>query len=222
MIFTAATITRVSQEGENNFAIQNPCILTRYSPVINSNDSLITLPDNVKSIRRVTWKGYKLDPLPHRNFREVFQNATQKGRPFWYVFNSVGQNVIQLFPAANETLTAGTDLYGTDIRTSFIVEYWQAPDFSTAIIPSFFRRRLLKAFVLRACFNIEGPMQNLKNSNYFKDKWIKLSNLYGQLLDDIARKPRKFIVTGISSSYYFPGNPILPIDKFGTSVDTGE
>lgn len=222
-IFDATTITRLSTEGENNFAVAYPCILKRISLATVSGTALITLPDDVKSIRRITWKGYKLDPLPSRNFHEVFQSATQQGRPFWYVFNNIGQNLIQLFPAPNESLTAGTtNLWGSEIPNRLIVEYFQTPDFVTAIIPSYFRRRLLKCYVLRGCFNIEGQGQNLKNANYFKQRWNMLTKLYGQLLDTLHNKPRKLVVQGISAAYYFPDRPLLPIDKFGISVDTGE
>jgi|ERR1035437_504090 hypothetical protein len=223
-LFSAAQITKFSNEGENSFVVDHPCILKRISLSTVSGSPLITLPDDVKSIRRLTWKGYKLDPLPQRNFREVFQNATQTGRPFWYVFNNIGQNVIQLFPAPNESLSAGVgSLYSTDvIRTCFIVEYFQVPDFITAIIPSYIRRRLLKAYVMRGCFSVEGAGQNLGNVKYFRGRWDYLEALYGNLLDELHNKPRKLIVNGISASYYFPGNPILPIDKFGTSVDAGE
>jgi|ERR1035437_714361 hypothetical protein len=223
MLFSATTITRYSQEGENGFAVDYPCIIERYSPAVVSGTALVTLPDDVKSIRRVTWRGFKLDPLPHRNFREVFQSATQQGRPFWYVFNSVGQNVIQLFPAPNESLGAGSNLYNSDgILNSFIVEYFQVPDFVNAIIPTYFRRRLLKAYVLRGCFSIEGQGQNKASSKYFTDKWRMLKEKYGMLLGDLHNKPRKLVVNGISASYYFPGNPVLPIGRFGTSVDAGE
>lgn len=220
---SASTVTRLSQEGEDAFSDDNNCILKRVAPATVSGVALITLPDDVKSIRRVTWKGYKLDPLPQRNFREVFQGATQQGRPFWYVFNNVGQNLIQLFPAPNETLNAVTvNLWGSAIPNQLIVTYFQAPDYINAIIPLYFRRRLLKTYVLRGCFNIEGQGQNLKNSKYFKQRWDQLVKLYGQLLDDLHNKPRKLVVQGISAAYCFPGTPLLPINKFGISLDTGE
>lgn len=246
---SSTTVNRLSQEGENDFAVEYPCIIKRISLTVTSGVALATLPDDVKSIKRITWKGYKLDPLPQRNFREVFQNATQTGRPFWYVFNNVGQNVIQLFPAPNEDLplgsnlfdsltglfddqqglfdsftgaNLGTDLFGANIPNCCIVEYYQIPDFVNATIPNYFRRRLLKSYVLRGCFNIEGQGQNRKASEYYKNRWRFLKDKYGELLHDLHNKPRKLIVNGISSSYFFPGNPILPINKFGTSVDAGE
>ena len=222
-LFASSTVTRLSNEGENNFAVSYPCILKRVALPISTGTHTYTLDDDVLSIRRITYRGFKLDPLPHRNFREVFQSATQGGKPFWYVFNNIGQNRIRLFPAPTETIiSVQTNLYGTEIPNQCIVEYFQAPDFLTNILPLFFRRRLLKAYVLRGCFNIEGQGQNLKLSLYFKERWRFLKEKYGLLLGDLASKPRKLVVNGISSSYYFPGNPILPIDRFGQSVDQGE
>ncbi len=310
-LFSDRKITRLSNEGENNFAVEYPCIIKRISLATTIStptdfDSMsgdfdsatgdfdssgaaltyvnpFTLPDDVLSIRRVTWKGYKLDPLPQRNFREVFQNATQLGRPFWYVFNNVGQNLIQLFPGPNERLpiittisntdfdstpglfdsapgdfdsagigqstssssgtdfdstpglfddqqglfdgstnVAQTDLYGNSIDKSFIVEYFQAPDFVNATIPAYIRRRLLKNYIMRGCYNIEGQGQNLKASKYYKERWRMLKQMYGELLGELHNKPRKLVVNGISSSYFFPGVPMLPIDRFGASVSAGE
>lgn len=223
-VFDNTTILRFAQEGEIAFSIEYPCILKRVSLATVSGTALVALPDDVKSIRRVTWKSHKLDPLPSRNFREVFQSASQQGRPFWYVFNNVGQNQLQLFPAPNETLAAVTvGLFGSAIPDRLIVEYFCASDVTTYLIPSFFRRRLLKSYVLRGCFNIEGQGQNSKNSKYFKDRWNMLSKLYGQLLADLVSKPRKLTNQGgLPVGSDFPGFPVLPIDKFGISVDKGE
>lgn len=222
-LFTSATITRLSNEGENNFAVDYPCILKRVALDITSGVHTYSLSDDVISIRRITYKGFKLDPLPHRNFREVFQSATQKGRPFWYIYNNIGINNIRLFPTPQDNVAAVThDLYGSEIPNRCIVEYFQAPDFVVAVIPSYFRRRLLKNYILRGCFNIEGQGQNMGLSRYFKERWRFLKEQYGQLLCDLHNKPRKLIVNGITASYYFPGAPVLPMSRFGISVDDGE
>lgn len=223
-LFSDSTINRFAQEGENAFAVEYPCILSRLALSVTVNVSKYSIPDSITSIRRVTWRGYKLDPLPERAKRDCFQNATQIGRPFWYVFNNVGLNKIQFFPIPDETIVASqVGLYDdAGIRSQVIVEYFQAPDFSTKIIPAYIRRRLLKTYALRGCFNIEGQGQSLKNAKYWKAKWIFLKERYGLLLAELHNKPRKLVVNSITASYYFPGSPILPIDRFGTSVNTGE
>lgn len=221
-LFTAATIQRYSQEGETDFASEHPCILTRLALSVTTGNPLITLPDDVINIRRVTYKGFKLDPLPHRQMREAFQSANQVSKPFWYVYNNIGQNLLKLFPTPSENITASQlNLWGSAISTQLVVEYFRAPDFSTFTIPAYFRRRLLKSYVLLGCFNIEGAGQNLKNTKYFTSKYSNLKTLYSQLMHDIYSKPRKLCLGNGFNNSSFPGQPILPIDRFGTSVDTG-
>jgi hypothetical protein len=221
-IWDATTITRYSQEGENTFADDYPCILTRLSLTISATVSTYTLPDNVRSIRRISWQGWKLDPLGQRNMREVFQYASQQGKPYWYIFNNIGQNNIQFFPIPNASITpSGLNLYSTAIPTDVIVEYFMQPDFVTNYIPQYFRQRLLKSYVLKRCFSQEGPGQNLKNSQYWGQRWQMLTEKYGTLLDSIHNKSRKLCLNGITSSQFFPGQPILPVSTFGIGIDDG-
>src|SRR4051812_40293716 len=87
-----ASIDRLANEGEQDFVTEFPCILKRIALATTSGTASYSLPDDVLSIRRVSWKGFKCDPLPHRNAREVFQNMGQIGKPFWYIFNNINRN----------------------------------------------------------------------------------------------------------------------------------
>jgi hypothetical protein len=222
MLWSSETIIRFSQEGENNFADVYPCILVRISLSTTRGVARYTLPENVRSIRRITWKGFKLDPLGQRNMREVFSYATQIGKPYWYVFNNVGANIIQLFPIPDESITpSGKDLYSDAITTDVIIEYFALPDYATLVIPEYFRRRLLKTYVMNRCFAIEGAGQNLKNRDYFANRWNYLRDKYGQLMLEIHNKSRKLCLNGITSSQFFPATPVLPVSRFGIGIDDG-
>ena len=221
-LWTGTQITRFSQEGENDFAEEFPCILTRLSLPVVKNQAVYNLPDSIRSIRRITWQGFKLDPLGQRNMREVFSYATQVGKPYWYVFNNVGANNLQFFPIPDQTIVpSGKDLYSDAIITDVIIEYFILPDYAQYIIPIYFRRRLLKAYVLKNCFSIEGQGQNLKNRDYFNQRWMLLKQKYGMFLDEIHNKSRKLCLNGITSSQFFPASPILPVSRFGVGVDDG-
>jgi hypothetical protein len=221
-LWSGPQIIRFSQEGENDFVNEYPCILTRFSLPIIKNQAVYNLPDSVRSIRRITWKGFKLDPLGQRNMREVFSYATQVGKPYWYVFNNVGANNIQFFPIPDQTVNpSGKDLYSDAITSDVIVEYFILPDYATYVIPNYFRRRLLKNYVLKNCFSIEGQGQNLKNRDYFAQKWSALKQQYGQFLDEIHNKSRKLCLNGITSSQFFPATPVLPVSRFGIGIDDG-
>lgn len=223
-LFTAASINRLEAEGEGAFHDDYPCIITRTSLTIVSGTSEYTIPDTVQNIRRVTWKGMKLDPLPQRDLRTHFGSGSQQGRPFWYVFNNVVGNKIKFFPVPNEAISSTTNsLWGSEINDRVIIEYYVTPDVTISVmIPQYFRRRLLKAYVLRGCFNVEGQGQNLKASQYFGRRFEFLSRLYGELLQELHGKPRKLILSGVQTSTYFPGSPMLPVDRFGIGVNTGE
>lgn len=221
-LWKSETIVRFSQEGENEFAEAFPCILTRISLQIFKNQSTYTLPDDVRSIRRITWQRWKLDPLGQRNMREVFQYASQVGQPFWYIFNNIGANRLQFFPIPGQDITpSGADLYSDAITTDVIIEYFRLPDFATYVIPRYFRRRLLKAYVLKGCFGIEGAGTNLKNRDYFINRWNFLKEKYGQFLMEVHNKSRKLCLNGITSSQFFPGQPVLPVSRFGIGIDDG-
>lgn len=221
-LWSGTQITRFSQEGENDFVDEFPCILTRLSLPVIKNQAIYTLPDSIKSIRRITWKGFKLDPLGQRNMREVFSYATQVGKPYWYIFNNVGANNIQFFPIPDQNINpSGKDLWSEAIDKDVIIEYFVLPDFATYIIPAYFRRRLLKNYVLRSCFAIEGQGQNLKNRDYFNQKWMNLKQRYGVFLDEIHNKSRKLCLNGITSSQFFPSSPVLPVSRFGIGIDDG-
>lgn len=221
-LWPSETIIRFSQEGENDFVEEYPCILTRLSLPVTANLSTYELPDDVRSIRRITWRGFKLDPLGQRNMREVFSYASQIGTPFWYIFNNVGANRIQFFPIPNMTIVpSGADLYSDAIKTEVIIEYFVLPDYADLVIPQYFRRRLLKNYVMKNCFSIEWQGQNLKNRDYFNNRWMSLKQLYGQFLDEIHNKSRKLCLNGITSSQFFPATPVLPVSRFGIGVDDG-
>lgn len=221
-LWASTTIIRFSQEAENEFAEQFPCILVRMSLPVVQGQARYVLPDDVRSIRRITWKRWKLDPLGQRNMREVFQYATQTGQPFWYIFNNIGANTIQFFPIPGETLNpSGLDLWGDAIDQDVIIEYFRLPDFATYTIPQYFRRMVLKPYVMKACFGIEGAGNNVKNRDYFINKWNMLREKYGELLLELHNKSRKLCLNGITSSQFFPGTPILPVSRFGIGIDDG-
>lgn len=217
-------IDRFTKEAEEDFSDDVPCIHARVSLDITSGLHTYALPDAVRSIRRITWKGKKLDPLPQRQFREIFQGNSSQGEPFWYIFNNIGLNQIRFYPVPSETIASTTaNLYGTEIGNRVIVDYFQMPDFVNAKIPLYFRRRLLKSYILYSCFNVEGEGQNLKNAKYHLTKYNFLKAKYQQLLNDLHNKPRKLVIgTGGGANNYFPASPVLPVSRFGVSVDTGE
>lgn len=222
-LFDSTTVTRMVNQGEQSLSVEKPFLSDRYSFPTVIGTSVYTLPNYVTSIRRVTYKGTKLDPLPQRNQREVFQGATQVSKPFWYIFDNMGQNKISLFPAPAENLAAGSGatLYSSDIPNCVIVEFWRVTDNSIFVIPAYLRRQLLKQYSSRQLLTLEGPGQKKSLVKYYEQKWDVCKQSFIDHIDFMQGRPRKLIINSINAANYFPGSPMLPISRFGVGVDEG-
>lgn len=222
-VFDSTLLARFFHEGENTYTDDFPFLVDRYSISIVSGTATYTLPDYVRSIRRVTFLGQKLDPLPRRNQRDVFQAATQQSKPFWYVYNNIGLNKISLFPIPSQTVASVTNPWtATSIASGCIVEFYRITDNINFVLPDFIKRQLLKQYVAMRAFAVDGHGINLKLVQYFTQRWQLRSNEFNSLLEELHSKPRKLIVNEIVSSNYFPASPVLPISNFGISVDEGQ
>lgn len=219
-LFSADSIIRFINEGERNFVNNYKCIIERISLNINNGTNEYTIPDYIQSIRRITWKGLKMDPLTHRDYRSIFTSSISKGKPLWYIFNNIGANKIRFYPTPNETISSiNINLWGSEIPNRVIIEFYRVSDGINYQIPRYIRRRMLKSYVLKACFALEGQGQNLKNSQYYAMKYKGLHKLYGDLLEEISTKPRKFIVgsSNINSMNNYLPMPVWPINRFPAS-----
>ena len=228
-LFTDAVLSLLANKGENTFASERPCIVDRTSLAIVSGTDIYTLPNYVIDIKRITYKGWKLFPMPHRDLRQSYLSGKQGGRPYWYVFNNIGQSQIKLFPVPQENITADntyTKLWGSGILTDFIIEFYRLPDSAgvSPLIPVFFRRRLLKAYVASRSFQMEGRGVNLKASKYWKDRFGFLKETYSNLLDDLTNKPRNIIANNtVGRPYGFlPPPPLLPIGDTSSHFPGGQ
>lgn len=220
---SSADLERFFLQGENEFSIDKPWIVDRYSIPIVAGIGVYTLPDYITSIRRITWFGIKLDPLPQRNYRDVFQSAPQAGQPFWYIYDNLGLQKIQLFPTPIFDVAAGTtDLWGIDILTCVIVEYYRSSLDPTFVLPTFCRRQFLKNYVAKRVYEKDGNSGNPKLASYYSSKWGALKIQLIGLFEDLTNRPRKLVLGNTINGNTYPGFPILPPDQFGTSVDTGE
>jgi hypothetical protein len=219
VVFDDETITRFAQQGEFQFASISDCIVDRLSLDIVNGTSIYTLPDYVLNIRRITWRGKKLDPISHRKYRQGCYPSSAQSEPTEYIYNNIGQQKIQFFPTPAETIAAATtNLYGSSIGTSVILEFSRTPDFASFVIPLYFRRFLLKCYVMKMCFGIESRGQNLKSVQYFDAKWEQLVEAYETILDELYNTPRMITASVYPILRPRPPRPVLPA-SFGTYVE---
>lgn len=170
-IWDSATIQRYIGDGEIAIATSLRCIYTRTSLAITAGEELISLPDDLFSIERITWLGKRLDPMPLRDFQKI-NVIDGESLPLFYIFNQQGQNTVKFYPLPPQDVAAdNSGLFGTTIGTTVIVAYWQMPDSDTVLLPAYMRQRIIKYYVLWKCFQMEGNGQNLKSAARFKAKY---------------------------------------------------
>lgn len=222
-LFSGTTQTRFKNEGEDLFNIENPCILDRIALNIVSGTNQYSLPDYVMSIKRVTYRGWKIDAMDQRSLRETNLTGNETGtRPYNYIFNNIGQLLIQFFPTPSETIIADqTNLWGSNIASQVIVEFWRSSDHSTFLIPPFFRSRLINAYMNSKLFALEGKGTDLKSAKYFDKKWLILKDKYSMLMNNLQSSPGR-IIFGNSTIDSLILTPHLPFSKYGIGVRTGE
>lgn len=218
-IFTSDQVERMILRGERELSIDAPFLVDRFSPAIVSGTAVYALPTDVHSIRRITWQGYKLFPMDHRNFRQGV-NVDQPGKPYGYVFNNIGQAEISFYYVPNMNIAAGVvDLWLDDIPTAVIIEYYKIADGVTFTIPDYWRRRLLKLYLARQSYKVESPGQNPKLAKWYDARWTQAVAMFNGHINDMINKPRKLI---ISSTDYLErqiyGTFRLP-SNYGIGVD---
>lgn len=218
----SATITRFFNTAEQQVSQEVDFLIDRISLNILPNVAIYTLPDYCRSIRRITYLGLKLDPLPYRNLRDVFGPGNQVSTPFWYIYSNVQQNSIQLFPIPGDTIPNVTNVWDSDIPNGCIVEFWRISDNSNFIMPPWARNQVCKRYVAKQTYTVEGASQNLKLAAYYEKQWILWKQRFSDRISDLYNTPRKLVINEVISSNYYPASPVLPIDRFGIGVDAGE
>jgi hypothetical protein len=219
--FTNAQITRFQQAAEIKFTITRGSIIDRSSIALVAGTADYVLPDYVQNIRRVTYLGWEVFPIAHRDLRASYLSGTQQSRPYWYVINntptSSGQFKIKFFPVPSlsvAAISAYTDLWGPGVINGLVIEYFRAPDFTgTKLrVPTYFMSILANMYANKRCFAIDGPGMSLKAVKFWNDKYDEMKEFFINLMDDINNKPRNLIANDASQRPYgyTPPPPILP------------
>ncbi len=222
-VWSEEQIERWTLQAEEVFIKECSCLIDRFSLNIESGSSLYTLPDAVKDVRRITYKGVKLYPLTQRTQRDWMSGSDPSGTPTDYIFSNQGLLTIKLWPTPNETITAEqNDLFMPEvIRRNCIVEAYFMADGINYQLPDYIRRRILKPYILKLAYRAEGKGQNLKASKYWDLRWKQMKELYINRLYDMYNKPRKLIQSSLADGR-FPRRPSLPPELDNIGVDIGE
>ncbi len=218
-IFSSADVERIILRGEEDISVEVPFLVDRFSPAIVAGTQAYAMPSDMHSIRRVTWLGEKLFPQDHRNFRS-YVNTGQAGKPYTYIFNNIGQLEIVFYYVPNMNIAAGSvDLWLDDIPTAVIIEYYRVANGTTFILPDYWRRRLLKIYLKRQTYKMEGPGQKKSFAVYYEKRWTVAVAEFNSHVNDMINKSRKLTIQGsIFLGQQVYGTLRLP-SNFGIGVD---
>lgn len=222
-IWTDTFLNQLQDDAERRIVADVTCLFHRFCLATTAGLSVYTMPSFVRSIKRITWRGRKVEPLSWEQFvlltpATVFVSANQKiettnSRPQWYTMHPTNIGDIRFFPTPDESFDDTGDPYSPDVGPKCIISCWRYVDTSLpqASLPNYIARRTIKAYVLWKAFESEGPGQNLKASKYYKSVYDFLIEQF-RLINDGVFVSRKFSLgDGLFGleNYRYP-KPLLP------------
>lgn len=184
-IWTDDFLNQLAVDAEEDIQQEIECIFDRqYLPTV-VGQSVYTLPDSIRAIKRITWRGRKLDPAnwedlqslsPHTAYVDPADKVeTSVSRPWWYALHPTNIHDIRFYPTPDETfdgITGDPFSPGTN-EPQCTISCWRNIDITNPLysLPTYVDRRTRKAYILWKAFEKEGKGQNLSASKYYKQKY---------------------------------------------------
>lgn len=199
MIWTDQYLNQQFVNAGEDIAQKVQCIWQRFTFPIQEGNSVYTLPSFVRSVLRVQYRGYYLDPGNWEDFCLLNPATvwvapgspenieTSQGRPLWYALHPTNIYDIRLYPTPSETFTVSPtdDPYSPDNGPHCIIECFRSQDDTdpAGLLPRYVDRRTRKAYALAKAFRTRGPGQSLTAANFYEKKYqylIQRFNLINQ------------------------------------------
>lgn len=189
-IWTDQQLALWSADAISDIAINVNCIWVRECLPVTAGVSVLHLPEYVRTLCRVTWRGRTLEPqsweelqmlTPATVFLALGSSAnveTSQSKPLFYAMHPTNPYDIRLYPTPNESFTVSgePDPYSPIPNSpSCIITHWREPDTSgnnpVVSLPPYIMRRTQKAYVLSVAFAADGKGQDGDASNYYDKKY---------------------------------------------------
>lgn len=222
IVWQESFLNDLMEAAEQDAAQKVDYLFTRFSLETTSGRSVYTLPSYIKSVSRVTWKGYKVWPISWREMCEIDPTTmvvseadkveSTSGKPIYYCLHPNNIRNIKLYPAPNASLAVDdTKVWDTvGLATILCVSAWRNPDYSTFALPSYISRRTKKAYILNQAFLKEGKGQNLTASEYYSKKYQFQIDLLKRINEGHFVSRRLRLSDVVSSRGGRPARPVLP------------
>lgn len=227
-------LNQLALDAEQEIVKDVDCLYKRFCLAITKGVSVYQLPDYVRSIRSVSWRGRKLDPASWEELQLLSPATaivaegsgptypqtgieTSVSRPLWYALHPTNVHSIRLYPCPDETFVdTGFDPYAQAVNeANCIVACWRNVDSTfqdpTALLPKYIDRRTRKAFILWRAFEKDGKGQVAAAAQFYKAKYDYLTQNFRMINEQAFIGKRYNIDDGVLTvdQFRYP-KPILP------------
>ena len=226
-IFSDTYLQRLLYEAERDAVNRVDYLFYRISLPIIAGQSVYRLPDEVRKIKRITWRGKKVDPLTWQEVASLSPTSFVGGGanfeystsvPKYYSLHPNDIRNIRFYPTPNESLPlVEVGLEGPTIGDCCIISCYRNPEQvenTPFQLPPYVQRRTTKAYAAWKAFSREGKGQNLTASEYYASKLEWLYRWFALINDGtfVSRRPRLLAESGDRCKV---AKPVLP-PNFGT------
>lgn len=176
-IWSDSFLQDLRDRAEIELSTEVPCIFKRFSLTVTQGVAQYELPEEVITIRRITWKGKKVFPTTHQeqdaSFNQLEYNSSRTGTPDLYIQLKYGRNQLVFYPTPSESITADdTDLDTIEgIQRRVVISAYVPSDLNSYRIPEYMRRRLVKQYVNYKAYLKEDQGMRVSAAEYFRQKW---------------------------------------------------
>lgn len=219
-IFSDDLLNDLAQEALSQIEQDLQCIYYRFGMSTIVGTSVYTLPSYVRSVKRVTWLGKKLDPVSFQDMMLLtpataggFYDNTTTSRPLYYCMHPTNVYDIRFFPTPDMSFTGGEnpDPYAPGFAGCIISCWRTVGEQLVTSLPVYIQRRTQKAYILWKAFENEGKGQNLTASAYYKQKYDFLIEQFKIINNNAYIAKRYALGEGApnTDTYRYP-KPFLP------------
>lgn len=209
-------IARVTTEAEKEIARATNFVWDRYPLAITAGTATYTLPDYVRGIIGIEWKGRPIQPLHHQEaIRDNYQFITTRGVVDAYIRSPNDFQIIRFISVPNETVSAdpdNDDLDDATVLVNRVVVYFQRDaDVSGDLlsVPDYIARRLIAAWVLYRAYKKEGKGQDLAASDYYRFVYESRLKMYKHLIEKYTMYKEMYV----ADSELMPGGKDLALRR---------
>lgn len=197
-LFDESYLNYLIDEAERQLSIESGLLFDRFSLAVTAGSSILTLPEGIIGIVRVTWKGEVIDPSEFIDFDASSwlkpENLGVQGKPKFYIRRMHGYNEVQLYPIPNESLLGGSDTFEelsttTGIAERLVFSVFRVADLANDALrlPTYLFRNVMKYRAMEQAYAREGDTQNLQASKYMGEKYDFFVRQYKIAMTHIPR-----------------------------------